>query len=224
MKNGHKHPMQYLLKQKAAMMKKVAVASNEMDHEAGKLRQAEKAASFQNESAISLEDNLMKGQNPLAPGNVGDINRIIWPFWFTTTELELQPNESQDANFTVTQEAAFVWTSYTKAVFVEVQNGDFRHVDPEEPGSGAKANNLSFVIQDSQSQRAFQNIGMDLNQLGWWQKPSVLPTPVLFLPNSNIDVTFQNNDANDVYKPFITFFGYRLRIDHAKDILSTIYG
>jgi hypothetical protein len=54
--------------------------------------------------------------------------------------------------------------------------------------------------------------------------PSVLPTPILFLPNSTIEVTYQNDNATDTFVPFITLFGYRVRIEDAQNILSTVVG
>jgi hypothetical protein len=149
---------------------------------------------------------------------------VIWPFWFTSQRVILEPNQSANANFTVTQEAAFVVLSYTKAIFVETEDGEFSCIDSDAQGAAAKAPDLTFVIQDSQSSRTFMNTPVEVNQVGYWKRPTTLPTPVMFLPNSNVEVIWQNNSQDLVYQPFLTFFGYRLRIDHAQDILSVVSG
>lgn len=182
-----------------------------------------------NTSAHSLEQNMMKSHvDALMPGNVGDINRVIWPFWFTTEDVKVAPSQAINANFTVTQEAAFVMLSMTRAVFVEESGqanaGQYQFIDPDAVGAAGKTNGLTFTIQDSQSSRSLMNTPWNINQVGYWKKPTVFPTPVLFLPNSNIEVTWQNDNQANTYRPKLTFFGYRVRIDHAKDILSTVSG
>lgn len=59
----------------------------------------------------------------LVPGNLGDVNKVIWPFWFTniTPELPAAVGGTQSqatAMVTVTQEAAFIITHFMKSVFV----------------------------------------------------------------------------------------------------------
>jgi hypothetical protein len=46
----------------------------------------------------------------------------------------------------------------------------------------------------------------------------------MFLPNSTVEAIFSNKDAARTYVPFVTFFGYRVRIEDAQNILSTITG
>lgn len=225
------HPLKDLLnKNLRDVRNRVAQAQAEMQKQQGILENMQvrqNGGLVGNDGAKTLQYNLEKGlDNALMPGNVGDINRVIWPFWFTSEKVTLGPNQSANANVTVTQEAAFVLMSYTKAIFKEENGGagQYQYIDPEQPNAGGKANGLTFTIRDSQSSRSFMNKGFDVNQAGYWKKPTALITPVLFLPNSNIEIIWQNNNQNDTYRPFITMFGYRLRIDHAKDILSTIQG
>jgi hypothetical protein len=63
-----------------------------------------------------------------------------------------------------------------------------------------------------------------MDMVGSPQYPSVLPTPMMFLPNSNIEITYTNENASVTYVPFITFFGYRMRVDDAQNLLSTVVG
>ena len=64
-------------------------------------------------SPYDMEKNLE--QIGMKAGNVGAINRIVWPFWFTFTAPQLGPNVTSQGFTTVTQEAAFVWMAYSKA-------------------------------------------------------------------------------------------------------------
>lgn len=229
--NTYGHPLRMQLEKNLKDVKnRLANAEAELQKEAQLLKNAEmraKGGLVGNDGAKTLQYNIQQGLDaPFLPGNVGDINRVIWPFWFTSELVTLAPNQAANANITITQEAGFVWMSYTKAVFLEDPGnlGTYIYIDPGQPNASGKSNGLTFTIRDSQSARSFHNIPMNINQSGYWQKPSILVTPQLFLPNSNIEVTWQNNDANNTYRPFISMFGYRLRIDHAKDILGTVVG
>lgn len=226
--NNYSHPFKYLVQQKQMLQNQLKNLSKQMDNEHHLLKNAEakmKGGLVPNEGPMTMQHNLAQALNKdLMPGNLGDINRVVWPFWFTTTEVVLEPNTSAQGNITITQEAAFIWLSYTKAVFLEdVGNaGNFEFIDPAQPDAAGKSNNLTFSLRDSQSSRTFMNKAIDINQIGFYKYPTVLPTPQLMLPNSNTEFTFQNNDSTNVYKPFITMFGLRVRIDHAKDVLDTI--
>lgn len=227
------HPMKiYLQKQIGDLNNRISVAQRQLQDANSHyelMKSRFKGGMTSNTGAYTLEQNLMKSHvGALMPGNVGDINRVIWPFWFTTEDVTLAPSQAINANFTVTQEAAFVLLSMTRSVYVEQEGqanaGKFTYIDPEGVGAAGKTNGLTFVIQDSQSSRSFMNTPLDVNHLGYWRKPTIMDAPPLFLPNSNIEVTWQNNSLDNTYRPRLTFFGYRVRIDHAKDILSTVSG
>lgn len=188
-----------------------------------------------NESAKTLGMNLMNALGPAyMPGNVGDLNKVVWPFWFTDTNVAVngtivRPNQEVSAQVAITQEAAFILVSYTKAVFLEGEdqggfNGQFTYIDPAQPDGSGKSTGLFMSIRDSVSTRSFFNLPMSINQVGYWQKPTQLPRPVLFLPNSLIEMSYQNNTQTNSYKVFTTFFGYRLRLEHAPEILSLVTG
>lgn len=225
---NNKNILNYLLKNKNDLQKRVQNASMQAAKEENLLKNAQSRAGGNlapQESAQTLGYNLAQGlDSSLMPGNVGDINRIIWPFWFTTSQVTLEPNQAGQGNITITQEASFIWTGYSKVVLLEETGGpgQYQYIDPFQPDDSAKANDLNFLIRDSQSSRQFMNKPMSINMISDGRILTNLPTPQLILPNSNIEVTYQNNSASATYRPFITFFGYRLRIDHSKDILSTI--
>ena len=162
----------------------------------------------------------------LRPGNLGDLNSVIWPFFFTFSAPELEPGRSSISLTTVTQEAAFIWTSYTKAVYLRSGAGpyDYTYIDPSQPGAAGSADGLQFTLQDTSSTRTFHNSPMSLDMVGDPQFPSILPTPMMFLPNSTIQCFYSNQDASNVYVPFITLFGYRVRLDDYYSVLSTVTG
>lgn len=185
-----------------------------------------------NDSARAMQFNLgLLNKSVMMPGNVGDINQVIWPFWFTARDpndetLIIPPDTNLVSSFTVTQEAAFVIMEFTKQVFIEDdQNpGQFVFIDPAQADGSAKANNLSYTMKDSQSSRVFNDQPTDINSVGYWEWPTVMGPPMLLLPNSNFELDIANDDPNNTYAVMFTFFGYRIRIDKAKDILSTIVG
>lgn len=229
-KNMSNHPFMYLQNQKTMLQNQLNSLHQQMDKEAKLLKNAEMKMRGNQIPPVgpqSLQHNLAQGlSSKLMPGNLGDINKIAWPFWFTSTKATCPPNTAINGNVTVTQEAAFIALSYTKAVFLEETGspGQYQYIDPNQPDDSGKSNGLTFLLRDSQSSRQFMNRAIDINQIGFWKYPTVLPVPQLFLPNSNIEFTFQNNTNDLTYRPYISIFGLRVRIDHAKDILSTVTG
>lgn len=58
------------------------------------------------------------GQNmPFKTGNIGDLTKIVWPFWFQSEAIQVESQSQATANVTITQEAAFVITHINLAVF-----------------------------------------------------------------------------------------------------------
>lgn len=224
---SNQHPVsKYLSRQKSMLMSNLKQLEVQMNKEANLLKNLEAQGNqVPNTGPKTLQHNLMSVAAKLRPGNLGDINRVVWPFFFTTSKVTLPPNTAQQANITVTQEAAFIWLGHTKAVFLkEAGNDNYVFIDPEQADSGGKSNNLTVSVRDSQSSRTFMNKSIDVNQIGTWKYPSILPTPQLILPNSNIEFQFENSDQNNTYRPWVTIYGLRVRIEDAKDILSTISG
>jgi len=163
------------------------------------------------------------------PGNIGDIDKVIWPFFFTFTSPTLAAQTGANAFISVTQEAAFIWMKVSKVVFIkeEIAAPIYRYtaIDSNNPNELLRcAHDLKISIRDAQSSRVFFATAQEIDHFGTGSEPTVLPTPQLFLPNSTIECVYQNDHASRVYIPFITLFGYRVRIDKANEILSTITG
>lgn len=231
--NAMQHPMQvknYLLSQQQMLQNQHKRAQDTLNQAYLAYKTAEssyQAGLMSNESAKTLNANMNSVfEGPLRPGNIGDINQVIWDFMFSDQGPVLAPNQSAQGQINITQEAAFILMSIMKVVYVQrpAQPGEFDAVDPEQPGAAGKSNNLTMQMRDSSSSRVFQNRPININEIGYWKSPTVLPVPMLFLPNSNIEITYFNNDPNNTYKVFTTMVGLRVRIEYAQSLLGTING
>jgi hypothetical protein len=162
----------------------------------------------------------------LAPGNVGDINKVIWPFMFVTEDVgPIAPLTNVRTQYSVTQEAAFVVTHYVKSVYsYDNGTGEITYIDPNDYNTPGLAPNLGFTIRDAQSAREFFNGVVELDNYGNPRWPTKIPSPFLVIPNGIMEVNFFNDDAANYYIPRLTFFGYRIRVENAEAMLSTIYG
>lgn len=180
-----------------------------------------------NNSAQQLDYNMRNSLGPLlTPGNVGDINAVIWPFYFTTDtpDTPLAANETFQTGFSVTQEAAFIFMSFTKVVYLvegEQPNESWTYLNPDDQPS---APGLSFTLRDGSSSRQLFNTPISLDHYGNPRFPTKFPRPVMLLPNQVMQIAFANNHASNLYIPKITAFGYRIRIDQAEKLLSLVYG
>lgn len=170
--------------------------------------------------------NTLKNALPedMLPGNVGDINNVFWPFFFTFSAPELPPNSGSIGSVTVTQEASFILMEMKKVVFKKV-GGIYTAIDALNQNEAlSNANDLNIVIRDAQSSRVFMNVPMSISEVGCAEFPTKLKKSQMFLPNSTIECIYQNSNAADTYVPFITLFGYRLRVEDSQSILSLITG
>lgn len=178
-----------------------------------------------NTSAKTVENNLQRNMgNFMVPGNVGDINKVHWPFWFSIPFTRVNPGQNVRTQFTVTQEAGFSFMSLTKAVWdFDTVTNELTYIDPDEPALG-DSQGLSYLIRDAQSSREFFNLPQSLDMVGNPRWPTTMPTPYFFLPNSVVEFNIINNHPTNVYFVHLTMFGYRIRIDNSQRILSTVYG
>ncbi len=174
--------------------------------------------------AKQLKHNLGQSNLPQKPGNVDDITRVIWPFFFPTSYTELVPGQSARTSFTVTQEASFIWLYATKTVHKLVA-GVPTYIDPNNfDVTQGQANDLSFTIRDAQSTRDYNALPIPLDHVGDPLSPWALPSPVMFIPNSTIEVQFINASLTETYFPCMTFFGYRLRMQDREKLMSLVTG
>jgi len=173
----------------------------------------------------NLEHKISTQMPNLQAGDIKDINKIIWPFYFTTPFVELPPLSSISRYISVTQEAPFVWTYTVKTIFEKVAlgGGNYRwnYIDPNDFSDGI-AENLEFNITDAQSSRTFHFNPISINHVGHAQEPEKLETPMMIPSNNNLEIKFYNNDPSKTYIPFFTLYGYRVRVNDAQDLLSLV--
>lgn len=160
----------------------------------------------------------------LFAGNVGDIDKIIWPFLFQSSMGEdaiIGPNENVTRNITITQEAAFSLVAIQKNVF-RLNGGDWEYVNPSDNTTNAGiSTGLKFNIEESQTGVNWFDKPISIDHIGDGKDPYCMPSPTMFLPNSNTEINFYNQSAN-TYRVNMMFLGFRVRIEDAQNILSLV--
>lgn len=163
----------------------------------------------------------------LAPQNVGQINKVAWQFFYTvdfdlTTTVDwpdLTSNTRQSASFQVSQEAAFLMM------------GIFRHAN--DYNDAGDLGPLTIEFRDRQSSRFFNDSPIPIQMLARDGYVSYLPVPMILLPNAFFELTMathlaagvtQATPAQATGKHTFTIMGYRVRVDDAKKVLSSIFG
>ena len=170
---------------------------------------------------MDLKQNLQGKLPPyLMPGNVGSYNKVSWPFW-STVDFNLGTNPTLDtttrltSSFQVSQESALILMAITRKSFSY--------------GLAGERGPLQFDIRDRQSSRQFNDRPIPLQNIGKRGKPTILPTPLLVMPNAFIDVTLTTWATAAVAtvgsgRHLLTFFGYRIRTEDAGKVLSSVFG
>lgn len=219
-----------VLKQQLATQ--VSQISNIVNAKAKNVAQREsmlRQGQLPSDNAQSLERNVARNVGPmLAPGNLGDINKIIWPYWFSTDvpDTALGVNETFQTGFSITQEAAFIMMSFTKTVYVG-DGGDpevWTALNPNDESSPANlAPGLTFTLRDGSSSRQLYDRPIEIGLYGNPRFPTKFPRPIMFMPNQVVQIAFANSHPTARYAAQITAFGYRMRIEDAERFLSLVY-
>lgn len=216
------------LKIKAEQMRAAnATRLRMVESEEKRVRQGINAVNGPRDVAGNLRNHLPEW---LAPGNVGDVNKVYWPYFFQPSSVEMAPasggvQSTGSMSFSVTQEAAFVLMAITSTVFKKTTGPlQYTAIDPETTGANGKAPGLSFILADAQSRRQFMPSPLAFDHIGGSRFPFELQTPMLFLPNSTVMIDLYNTDTTNTYVPWLTFFGYRVRIEDAEQLLSLVSG
>lgn len=156
----------------------------------------------------------------MVPGNVGGYNKVTWPFWQQVnfdfgTNPTWSPSSKLTSSFQVTQEAAFLLMAVSRKTYSYSTAGELAPVQIE--------------IRDRQSSRQFNDRPIPMQMIGKKSLPSILPTPMLIMPNAFIDVIMtswitgsQPTVGNGKFQ--FSFFGYRVRVEDADKVLSTVFG
>lgn len=163
----------------------------------------------------------------LIPSNVGPVNNVQWPFHFsvdfdlTTTPdwPNITANTKLISSFQVTQESAFIFMSITRYA------DDYNVAGDLGP--------LSVEFRDRQSSRFFNNAPIPIQMIGRKAWPTLLPTPFIIMPNAIFDIELTSHLAQGVSQATpngstgihqITFSGYRIRVEDADKVLSSVFG
>ena len=170
-------------------------------------------------------ENSLKSFLPghLVPGNVGSLNTVTWPFWFKTDHdfgaiVAITSETRNTASFQVSQESGFLLMAISRTATVN-------------NASGAKGP-WTVEIRDRQSSRQFNDTPVPFQMLGTRSCPTLLPTPMLIMPNAFIDVTMSTWLSPGVSQPVpvpnqskfqIVFHGQRVRVEDADTVLSNIF-
>lgn len=162
----------------------------------------------------------------LVSKNINGINSVIWPFFFTSVNSPLlAPNTVNTTNITITQEAPFILVKMVKSVFRITDYGlpamTVDYIDPQDTAD-QNAPGLQFTMSDSQSGKSFFDNPIDIDHIGDAKFPYKMPSPFMMLPNSNFEISYYNNHASNFYVAWLTFIGYRLRIDNAQNLLGLV--
>lgn len=208
---------------------------NQLRHDLGAVREQVQKLQVHN---MARENDMMKrkmamqgsGQGPaygklpfwMAPGNVGECNQVIWPFYFSTPYQLVAEDQQVQAGFSVTQEAAFVIMEISKAVFTRVNNGgviSYQYINPDDPGAAGFTPGLQIQFIDNTTTRTFNNNPLSLDHIGNPRFPHQLATPMMLIPRANFGVIFTNTNPA-TYMVRLSFFGYRIRIQDSDKIKS----
>jgi hypothetical protein len=168
----------------------------------------------------TLEQELRsKLPNYMLPGNVGPVEKVTWPFWYTV-ELDMGVNPTYGPNtkvtnqFQVSQEAAFMVMAIYRKNYVYSTAGDLSPVQIE--------------LKDTQSARVLNDAPIPLQMFGKKSKPTILPSPYMLMPAAFFTLTAtswlpapQATVGNG--KIQFTFFGYRIRTQNPGQVLSTVF-
>lgn len=159
--------------------------------------------------------------NHLRPTNVGNLHGVQW--WFLQTAFfdfgvdpTLTINSEVTSSFQVTQEAAFIMMAISWA--------------PESSTtSGLLGPYTIKKISDRQSSRQFNDAPIPLQMIGTRSLPTVLPTPMVIMPNAFVDITMgtwlaagQSQDTVGSGYHQLLFHGYKTRVEDVDQVLSLV--
>lgn len=171
----------------------------------------------------NLQDTLKKVIPPyMMPGNVGSYNKVTWPFWYNVnfdfgTDPTWTSSTKSTQSFQVSQEAAFLLMAISRKGYAY--------------STASELAPLQFEIRDRQSSRQLNDRAIPLQMIGKKSHPTVLPTAMLIMPNAFIDVNMSSWIPNGVSQASVgsgklqlSFFGYRVRVEDADKVLSSVFG
>lgn len=178
-------------------------------------------ANSEEKNLESLELDMKNRMPDVVASGVQDMNKVIWPAQFSSGYLLTSPSkQTNEKNMVISQEAAFVCTKMVKSVFKYNGPGDITWINPEDIST--LVNDVYVLSKDPQSTRSFNKEPISVQNIGYAKFPTKLLSRPLILPNSAINIQLNSKNNVDTYYTNITFFGYRIRIEDAQDILGLV--
>ena len=115
----------------------------------------------------------------MQPGNVGDYDNVVWPFWFPLdfdigTDPVINSNLLFQKFTQITADGAFLLLSIS--------------LDAASVSESGLLAPLQVDIRDNQSSRQFNDRPIPIQNFGTNSRPAYLPTPYLFQPNATIQM------------------------------------
>lgn len=156
----------------------------------------------------------------MQPSNVGDIDKVTWPFWFSLVfDFGTNPTYGQGTkisqSFQVSNEAAFLLTSIGRKSWDSTNAGDLAP--------------LQIELRDRQSSRLFNDKPIPIQNIGKKFLLSSFSAPMLLAPNAFFEVIMTSWLTADQAcvgqgKHEIFFYGSRIRADDMKKTYAAIFG
>lgn len=154
----------------------------------------------------------------MSPSNVGHLDDVAW-FFYEQVNFDFGANPTltaatrQTQSFQVTQEAGFLVMAVARTNSAYATSGELGPWLVE--------------FRDRQSSRQFNDRPVPIQMIGTKSCPTILPTPMLLLPNAFFDVTMSTFATAQVTvgssRHQFSFFGYRIRVNDSAKVLSTIF-
>jgi len=169
---------------------------------------------------MTLREELIKKlPSYLVPSNIGDYNKVAWPFFqFVSfdfgTDPTYGPSTRQTSGFRVTQEAALVLQGIYRKAYTYDAAGELSA--------------LQIRLIDRQSTRQFNDLPIRIQNIGKNSRPTIFPTPMLIMPSAIFDVEvtswlLADEAVTGSGRHDFGFFGYRVRVEDFDKVLSTIF-
>lgn len=178
------------------------------------------------ESQVRNKEQFMSNRVPdlLTAGSMSDVNKIIWPFTFSTGFMRTNTTKTSDQKvMRITAEAGFVALKIIKTVYRRNDLGDGNYsYDLMNFGQGQRAKDLRISWIDTASDRGFQQKPMSINHIGDSFFPTKLYSRPFIMPSSSILFQLDAGADTEDYFTNISLVGYRIRVEDSKGLFTLV--
>lgn len=178
------------------------------------------------ESQVRNKEQFMSNRVPdlLTAGSMSDVNKIIWPFTFSTGFMRTNTTKTSEQKvLRITQEAGFVALKIIKTVYerIDLGGGNYAY-NLVNFRNGERVEDLRISWVDTASDRSFQQKPMSLNHLGDAFFPTKLHSRPFIMPSSSILFQLDAGANTKDYFTNISLIGYRIRVEDAKGLFTLV--